>query len=112
MSGILLDANLYDTSILRRLNWNPYFPGSVFGRDGFDDSRKWNNSGIQNGWMNTTNYFTYRTTGTGVIDFRLPLGDYRKTLTNEVIPVTTDIYNSYTGTLILQSGTFTIESGS
>ncbi len=110
MTGMLRDPNLYDTSILRRLNWSPYFPGSVFGRDGFDDSRKWNNAGIQNGWMNITNYFTYRTTGTGVIDYRLPLGDYRKILTTETVPVMTNISNVYSGILILQSATFTIDS--
>lgn len=45
---MILDPNLYDTGILPRLNWTPYFPGSVFGRDGFDDSLKWNNTSIQN----------------------------------------------------------------
>jgi hypothetical protein len=36
-AGIVSDQNIYDTSLLRRLGWTPYFPGSVFGRDGFDD---------------------------------------------------------------------------
>ncbi len=32
-TGMLLDVNLQDTNILPGLNWTPYFPGSVFGRD-------------------------------------------------------------------------------
>ncbi len=30
LSGIILDANIYDTNLLRRLGWTPYYPGSVF----------------------------------------------------------------------------------
>ena len=62
-SEIVLDQNLYDTSLLRRLGWTPYYPGSVFGRDGFDDSLKWSSTSSQNAWMTATNYFTYRTNG-------------------------------------------------
>ncbi len=78
-SGIVSDQNIYDSNLLRRLGWTPYYPGSVFGRDGFDDSLKWSSTSNQNAWMSATNYFTYRN-GTGAIDFRTLLGEYRKEL--------------------------------
>lgn len=104
LSGIILDANIYDTNLLRRLGWTPYYPGSVFWRDGFDDSLKWASTSSQNAWMTATNYFTYRTSGTWVLDFRIPLGNYRKELTNETISVMTSLKNAFTGSLIIASG--------
>ncbi|MBP9779822.1 DUF1800 family protein, partial [Candidatus Gracilibacteria bacterium] len=110
-SNIILDQNLYDTSLLRRLGWTPYYPGSVFGRDGFDDSRKWTSTSNQNAWMSATNYFTYRTSGTGVINFRSQLGEYRKEVTNEVVPIFTSSKNTFTGRLIVISGVLETSSG-
>lgn len=68
-SNIILDPNVYDTNLLRRLGWTPYFPGSIFGRDGFDNSLKWMSTSNQNAWMSATNYFAYRN-GTGSVNFR------------------------------------------
>ena len=111
MTGVLADPILYRTDILPRLNWVPYVAGSVFGRDGFDDSRKWINSSIQNGWISITNYFVYQNAGTGSISFFSLLPQYRKELTSEVIPVQTHAYNSYSGTLTIASGIFTVDMG-
>lgn len=105
---MLNDANLSNVNILPRLNWSAYFPGSVFGRDGFDDSFKWNNTSIENGWMSITNSFVYQNSGTGVIDFRVLLGEYRKMLTNESIDVMTHDGNSYSGNLTIASASFTL----
>jgi uncharacterized protein (DUF1501 family) len=102
---IVLDQNLYDTSLLRRLGWTPYYPGSVFGRDGFDDSLKWTSTSNQNAWMTATNYFTYRTSGSWVVDFRTLLWNYRKEVTNEIIPVMTSTKNTFTGSLTIIGGT-------
>lgn len=55
--------------------------------------------------MSATNYFTYRITGTGVIDFLSVLPkDQKKELTTENIFVMTHANNSYTGNLIIFSG--------
>lgn len=105
-SNIILDQNLYDTSLLRRLGWTPYYPGSIFGRDGFDDSRKWTSTSNQNAWMSATNYFTYRTSGTGVINFRSQLWEFRKEVTTEIIPIFTSSKNTFTGSLNIIDGTF------
>ena len=96
-SALVGDINLYDTNLLRRLGWTPYFAGSVFGRDGFDNSRKWLSTSTQAAWMNATNYFTYRTTGTGIIDFysTLPVGKYKE-ITTEKIDIITSQSSSFT----------------
>ena len=109
-SDILSDPILKDTSILQRLNWVAFFPGSVFGRDGFDASIKWNNTSIQNTWVSSVNYYIYRKSGTGTMDFRELLGNYRKVLTNEVVPVMTHAMNSYTGTMKILSGNYQLDA--
>jgi hypothetical protein len=77
LTGITIDPNVYDTNLLRRLGWTPYFPGSIFGRDGFDNSLKWSSTSNQSAWMSASNYFTYRTSGTGAIDFLTMLGSQK-----------------------------------
>lgn len=104
-TGIIVDPNIYDTNLLRRLGWTPYFPGSIFGRDGFDNSIKWSSTSAQSAWMSASNYFTYRTTGTGAIDFLPLLGNQKKELTTGSIPVMTHANNSYTGAMTIVSGT-------
>ncbi len=102
-TGIISDPNVYDSNLLRRLGWTPYFPGSVFGRDGFDNSLKWSSTSTQGAWMNASNYFTYRISGTGAVDFLSVLGNQKKELTNEVVDVMTHADNSFTGNLQIVS---------
>lgn len=104
-SGIVIDPNVYDANLLRRLGWTPYFPGSIFGRDGFDNSLKWSSTSTQSAWMTASNYFTYRTSGTGAIDFLSMLGNQKKEITTGNISVMTHANNSYTGVLNIVSGT-------
>ncbi|GAB0174409.1 MAG: hypothetical protein HHAS10_02880 [Candidatus Altimarinota bacterium] len=103
-TGIIIDPNLIDTNLLRRLGWTPYFPGSIFGRDGFDNSIKWSSTSTLSSWMSATNMFTYRVNGTGVVDFLSILGNQKKEITTEVIGVMTHANNSYSGVLTIISG--------
>lgn len=48
---LTLDPRIYDTELLNMLNWKPYFPGSVFGREGFDDNTKWFTAYTENQWI-------------------------------------------------------------
>lgn len=48
---LTLDPRIYDTELLNMLNWRPYFPGSVFGREGFDDNTKWFTAYTENQWI-------------------------------------------------------------
>lgn len=48
---LTLDPRIYDTELLNMLNWRPYFPGSVFGREGFDDNAKWFTAYTENQWI-------------------------------------------------------------
>lgn len=109
-SGVVNDVNLKDVGMIQRMNWVPYFPGSVFGRDGFDNSYKWNNTSVQNSWITNTNYFVYRPVSSGYPEFRDLLGNYRRQLTNEVVPVMTYANNSYTGVLNIQSGNYQLDT--
>lgn len=84
-SNTAIDPNILDANLLRRLNWTPYYPGSVFGRDGFDDNKKWITTGTQNAWISATNYFVYNTS-TGSININTILPAYRRMVTSENIP--------------------------
>ena len=55
--------------------------------------------------MSASNYFTYRTSGTGAIDFLPLLGNQKKELTTGSISVMSHANNSYTGTMTIVSGT-------
>lgn len=48
---LTLDPRIYDTELLNMLGWRPYFPGSIFGREGFDDNNKWFTAYTQNQWI-------------------------------------------------------------
>jgi uncharacterized protein (DUF1800 family) len=106
-SGIIMDPNILDTNLLRRLGWTPYFPGSIFGRDGFDNSLKWSSTSTQSAWMTASNYFTYRT-GTGSVDFLTLLGNQKQELTTGSVPVITSNLNSFSGNLTIVSGMLTL----
>lgn len=108
LSGIVMDPNVYDANLLRRLGWTPYFPGSIFGRDGFDNSLKWSSTSNQGAWMSASNYFTYRTSGTGALDFLTMLGNQKKEITTGNINIMTHIDNSYSGVLTIVSGTLNL----
>lgn len=45
------DPRAYDTELLNMLGWRPYFAGSVFGREGFDDNAKWFTAYTENQWI-------------------------------------------------------------
>ncbi|MDQ1343805.1 MAG: hypothetical protein QG650_525, partial [Patescibacteria group bacterium] len=68
-----LDPLLNDTSLLSRFNWTPYQPGSVFGRDGYDDNAKWYSTYLQNQWITYSNRIAYSSSaGTYQISNFLP----------------------------------------
>lgn len=58
--------------------------------------------------MSASNYFTYRTSGTGAIDFLTMLGSQKMEITTGNISVMTHIDNSYTGSLTIVSGSLNL----
>ncbi len=61
---LTLDPRAYDTELLNMLGWRPYFPGSVFGREGFDDTNKWFTAYSENQWISfATKLASTTTTG-------------------------------------------------
>lgn len=98
-----VDPMLSDTSLLSRFNWTPYSPGSVFGRDGYDDNAKWYSTYLQNQWISYANRVAF-VTGTGAYS----VADYLPVASNPVniaTSVITSSGNAYTGSVILLSGT-------
>ena len=59
LSPSLIDPMLRDTNLLGRFNWAPYSPGSVFGREGYDENTKWYSTYIQNQWISYANTIAY-----------------------------------------------------
>lgn len=101
-----IDPMLNDTSLLSRFGWTPYFPGSVFGRDGFDDNAKWYTTYLQNQWMTYANRIAYVTsTGSYSISDFLPEATYP--ILSQTV-VTTSTGNAFTGTVELPTGTFDV----
>ncbi|MFB0965276.1 MAG: DUF1800 family protein [Patescibacteria group bacterium] len=98
-----IDPMLSDTSLLSRFNWTPYMPGSVFGREGYDDNAKWYSTYLQNQWITYANRIAY-TTSTGsysVSDYLPPASAPISIATS----VSTSSGSSYTGSVVLLSGT-------
>lgn len=65
------DATTFDTNffayndLLSRLSWTPYFPGSIFGRDGYDANYKWFSAYTATQWSNLVTTVSYDLTRTG-----------------------------------------------
>ena len=53
------------SDVLSRIGWTPYRPGSIFGRDGFDENRKWATSYNTTQWTNLVTTITHDLTRTG-----------------------------------------------
>lgn len=74
-----LDTNLYSyDNLLSTFGWNPYIPGSIFGRDGYDYNYKWFSGYTEGQWVN----FTTRI-----------MSDYTRTgsyLISNIVPITTE----------------------
>lgn len=101
-----VDPMLNDTSLLSRFNWTPYMPGSVFGRDGFDDNAKWYSTYLQNQWITYANRIAY-SSGTGTYQ----ISNFLPALTSPVsiaTSVSTSSGNTYSGSVIALSGTLDV----
>ena len=105
-----LDPMLLDTNLLGRINWSPFFPGSVFGRDGFDDNAKFYSSYTQNQWISYTSRVAFDTAS----------GSY---LLSELIPATSveissptaissSTGNTYTGSLVISTAQLNLSAAS
>ncbi len=103
-----IDSLLRDTNLLGRLNWTPYFPGSVFGRDGFDDNAKFYSTYIQNQWISFTNRIAFdATSGSYVLSEVIP---YTNTGITAPLSITTSTGNTYSGSLTITGGTLTLST--
>lgn len=105
-SPAAIDPMILDADLLRRMNWTPYFPGSVFGREGFDENAKWFSTYTQNQWISYTSRIAFGTqSGSYQLSDALPY-------TNTGITVLTDIAtstgNTFTGILMVSTGALTI----
>jgi len=54
-----IDINTYHPYLLNTFAWVPYYPGSIFWRDGFDNNQIWMNEYILNQWMSYSTFFAY-----------------------------------------------------
>jgi hypothetical protein len=54
--------------------------------------------------MSSTNFFTYRVSGTGSMEFLSILGNQYKELTTEIIPIISHPNSSFSGTMRVLSG--------
>lgn len=69
-----LDPRIYDTELLNMLGWRPFFPGSVFGREGFDDNSKWFTAYTENQWISfSTRLASTTTTGSYLFSNIVPV---------------------------------------
>lgn len=60
-----MDTNFYASyNILDRMGWTPYVPGSIFGRDGFDENYKWSSAYNTTQWTNLVTTVMYDYTRT------------------------------------------------
>jgi hypothetical protein len=74
-----LDTNFYQyDSLLTSFGWNPYIPGSIFGRDGFDYNYKWFSGYTEGQWVNTVTRVMSDYTRTGAY------------LISNIVPITTE----------------------
>ena len=102
---LTFDPRAYDTELLNMLGWRPYFPGSVFGREGFDDTNKWFTAYTENQWISfTTRLASVTTTGSYLLSNIVP--NTSTTLIGS-FPVNTSATNTYSGTVSI-TGTGTI----
>lgn len=101
--SLAIDPLLRDTSLLGRFNWTPYIPGSVFGRDGFDENAKWYSTYIQNQWISYANTIAYNTSSGSYLPSDL-LGNTRLVATGS-LALSAVLTRTYTGHVDLGSGT-------
>lgn len=92
----VVDPLLNDTSLLVHLDWVPYNPRSIFGRDGFDNNTGFMNAYFHNQWVNYASKIAF-TSGTGTYNL------------SQLIPQT---YHTNTGTFAIKTHTGNTYSGS
>lgn len=104
------DPRAYDTELLNMLGWRPHFPGSVFGREGFDDTEKWFTAYSENQWISfSTRLASTTATGSYLLSNIVPATSTGLTGT---FPIATSATNTYSGSLsIMGTGTITLGSG-
>lgn len=106
---LTFDPRIYDSELLNMLNWRPYFPGSVFGRDGFDDNNKWFTAYTENQWMSfATRLASTTITGSYLLSNIVPTTSI--TLSGS-FPISTSPLNTYSGSIsIIGTGNITFGS--
>ncbi|MFZ4462086.1 MAG: DUF1800 family protein [Patescibacteria group bacterium] len=105
-SPAAIDPMILDADLLRRMNWTPYFPGSVFGREGFDENAKWFSTYTQNQWISYTSRVAFGTqSGSYQLSDVLP---YTNTGITALTDIATSTGNTFTGTLNVSTGALTI----
>lgn len=108
---LTFDSRIYDSELLNMLNWRPYFPGSVFGRDGFDDNNKWFTAYTENQWMSfATRLSSTTTTGSYLLSNIVPTTSI--TLAGS-FPISTSPLNTYSGSIsVVGTGNIILNSAS
>ncbi len=97
----VIDPLVNDTSILTNLGWTPYYPGSIFGRDGYDNNLNFMNAYFHNQW---TTYSSKIAFSTWTWYYNLPDIIPVTTKTNSwVIQVKTSTWNTYSWSINLSN---------
>lgn len=108
---LTFDPRAYDTEFLNMLGWKPYFPGSVFGREGFDDTNKWFTTYSENQWISfSTRLASTTTSGSYLFSNIVPS---TSTSLSGSFAVSTSALNTYSGSVsIIGTGNIILTSDS
>lgn len=98
---------LRDSSLLTRFNWTPFFPGSVFGREGFDDNAKFYSTYIQNQWISYTSRIAFDTSTGSYLMSELLETTNRPVDTS--IQISSGTGNTFSGSLTVDSTSLKID---
>ncbi len=102
----VVDPLLNDTSLLVHLDWTPYNPRSIFGRDGFDNNAGFMNAYFHNQWVNYASKIAFNT-GTGYYNISQIIPQTFHTNTG-VVNIKTHTGNTYSGSISL--GAFSLST--
>ena len=102
----VIDSLLQDTTLLTNLDWIPYNPRSIFGRDWFDDNKAFMNGYFHNQWVTYTSKIAF-TSWSNYYDL-VDLLPITKFINSWTTPVKTSTLNTYSWSINLKDITISL----